>query len=248
MSTAPSNLLSLTELLGLFSNAIKTSINQALAKARVALPCIVQSFDPATQTVSVLPAVAEKVYKTINGVNTPTDFNWGDPTPLPWGKVPIVFPKAGPFVLTMPPQPGDECLVVFADYCTDSWVQSGGTGNVQLELRRHNLSDGFAIMGVWSQPNLINDFNPSAAELRTLDGTVKISLSETGIVITGNVTFLNNVTVSGVTALQSVEANGLAQFINGVIAAGTLQFNSITWSTHTHPGVSTGVGNTGPPV
>jgi hypothetical protein len=168
-------------------------LKQLLYALRTAMPCIVQSFDSATQTVTVLPAVMEKMYTNQGGFQAATDIPWDKP----FGKIPVVFPKAGGLALTMPVQAGDECLVVFADMCIDQWWQAGGANNVQIEKRRHDLSDGFAIMGVWSQPNLISDYNTSAAELRTLDGSVKLALSDSGVAITGTLSVSGTVVFNG---------------------------------------------------
>lgn len=185
--------LSLAQRLGLNADQFDVFVKQMLAKTRVALPCIVQAFDQDTQTVSVIPAVMEKVYQNIDGVPTPSDLKWDKP----FGRIPVIFPRAGDFSLTMPVQPGDECLVIFADYCTDQWCQSGGPNNAQMELRRHDLSDGFAILGPWSQPRKLDNYNTSSAELRTADGTVKITLGSTSITITGATTLTGNFTING---------------------------------------------------
>ena len=65
--------------------------------------------------------------------------------------MPVVFPGGGGFALTFPVAAGDECLVVFASRCIDAWWQSGGVGE-PMEPRMHDLSDGFALIGVRSQP------------------------------------------------------------------------------------------------
>lgn len=95
------------------------------------------------QTVRVQPAIREVV--------TGSDYT---PVSIPLPElldVPIVLPRAGDYVITLPVRAGDECLVIFADQCIDAWWQNGGVQN-QMERRRHDLSDGFAILGTWSQP------------------------------------------------------------------------------------------------
>ncbi len=42
--------------------------------------------------------------------------------------------------------PGDKCLVVFADFCTDGFLQTGREA-VPPSPREHDLSDGFAFVG-----------------------------------------------------------------------------------------------------
>ena len=64
---------------------------------------------------------------------------------------PVMMPRGGGYALTFPVAAGDECLVIFADSCIDAWWQSGGIQN-QLEKRRHDLSDGIVVPGLWSLP------------------------------------------------------------------------------------------------
>ncbi|MBY6798099.1 hypothetical protein HYH85_17965 [Clostridium botulinum] len=133
---------------------------------RVACPGIIQSFDPESQTVTVQLALREHIY---NGY----DKQW---IKLPLLlDVPIIIPRAGNYVLTMPIKKDDECLVIFADMCIDAWYSYGGIQN-QIEKRRHDLSDGFAILGAWSQPNKIEDYSTDSCQLRTIDGTTAIDI------------------------------------------------------------------------
>lgn len=118
------------------------------------LPGIVKSFDPATQTATIQPAIRSKRYSD-------SGMQMAD-LPL-LANVPVYFPGGGQYALTMPVQPGDECLVVFADSCIDAWYQSGGVQN-QIDFRSHDLSDGFAFVGFRSRPKAIENFpmdNPS---------------------------------------------------------------------------------------
>jgi hypothetical protein len=202
MTSSPTlSFLSLAQRLGLNADQFKTALQQAVHGLYVALPCIIQSFDSSAMTVSVLPAIMEKMYKNVGGVPTPTDTPWDKPISR---QIPVVCLNGGGAggggtgcILTMPIQAGDECLVIFCDFCIDSWWQSGGTGNVQLDKRRHDLSDGIAIVGPFSQPNAIDDYNEDSAELRTLDGTVKLTLGEDGITLTGPVTLDGATTING---------------------------------------------------
>lgn len=135
---------------------------------RVAIPGIIQSFDPNEQTVTVQPSIRERIR------NPDLTTSWVD-LPL-LVDVPIVLPRAGGFTLTMPINKGDECLVIFADMCFDSWFASGGTKNTQPDKRRHDLSDGFAIFAPWSQPRVLSNYATDAAQLRTDDGSTYVSV------------------------------------------------------------------------
>lgn len=149
----------------------KLQLRAAAINTRVAAPGIIQSFNAAEQTVSVKLAIREKI-------NTDGDERWVD-IPL-LVDVPIIVPRAGGYILTLPIQPGDECLVVFGDMCIDAWWQSGGVQN-QIECRRHDLSDGFAILGCWSQPRVIPSYSTSSAQLRNESGSAYVEISGNNI-------------------------------------------------------------------
>lgn len=149
---------------------------------RVSMPGIIQSFDPVTQTVSVKPAIREKI-KNLDLSETSADF-----PVIP--DVPIVLPRAGGFVLTLPVSPGDECLIVFADMCIDAWWASGGIQN-QLEKRRHDLSDAFAILGTWSQPKVINNYSTNSIQLRNKIGNSYIEIKDSEINIVSQTVKIN---------------------------------------------------------
>lgn len=89
--------------------------------------------------------------------------------------VPVVFPSAGGFSLTLPIAVADEVLVVFSSRCIDSWWQSGGIGR-PMEARMHDLSDGFAIPGPKSQPNVVPSISSTKMALRNKAGTVFLSV------------------------------------------------------------------------
>lgn len=83
--------------------------------------------------------------------------------------------------MTVPIKEGDECLMIFGDRCIDAWWQSGDVQS-QIDKRHHNLSDGFAILGTWSQPHKIENYSVNAIQLRDKIGTTKVSVKHEGIV------------------------------------------------------------------
>lgn len=115
------------------------------ANIRCAIPAVVESYNPTQRTIVAQPTIME----VVNG-DTGTSTN----IPLPLLQdVPVVFPAAGGFQITFPINIGDECLIIFADRCIDGWWQNSGI-QVQQDVRLHDLSDGFAIFGPKSLPNL----------------------------------------------------------------------------------------------
>lgn len=188
-----------------------------------AMPCIVTSVDFSTMTLEAQPAIQGTI-EDENGVSRSVNY------PL-LVDVPIVFPSAGGFTLTMPIAVGDEVLVIFASRCIDSWWQSGGIGR-PMEARMHDLSDGFAIPGPKSQPKKISGISSTGAQIRNDAGTTYIEISADGkikLVSPTEVKITGNLKVSG-------EVTAMSETI------------PIALSTHTHSGVTPGGGTSGPPV
>lgn len=145
-------------------------LDQLMTHMRVAVPGIIQSFNASSQTVTVQPSIRERV-------NLEGNPEWKE-IPL-LVDVPVFMPRAGGYVLTMPVKAGDECLVVFGDSCMDAWWQSGGVQN-QAKKRRHDLSDGYAIVGIWSQPRVVSSYHPENVQLRNDAGDAYFEIDPTG--------------------------------------------------------------------
>lgn len=152
------------------------AIRQALHDLRVAIPCEVVSFNSTEQTVVLQPLIRENVAMPPSLVSQPVDL----PQLL---DVPVLLPQTAGWALTFPIQPGDECLAVFSDLCTDAWELQGGVQN-QIFNRRHDLSDAVAVFGLRSLPNALGGYSTSALELRSANGLTKVSLSAAHVVIT----------------------------------------------------------------
>ena len=101
--------------------AVKKDI---LTSLHCAMPGTLETFDPEKGTAEIRPAAA--------GFPLLRD-------------VPVFMPV--PFDVN----PGDACLVVFADYDTDAWQETGETA-VPVSGRQHSLSDGFAFIGFRKNP------------------------------------------------------------------------------------------------
>jgi hypothetical protein len=174
----------------------RLGMDNAAAKLRVAMPGIIQSFNPANQTATVQPAVTENI-RLGQGEAKPTNL------PL-LTDVPAVFPRAGGYCLTFPVKAGDECLLVFSDMCIDGWWQSGGVQD-QVETRRHDLSDAQAILGITSVPKAVKGYSDNSLMLRNDDKDSFFQILDGGktINITGaeniNITGAGNVNVKGAT-------------------------------------------------
>ena len=129
--------------------ALKREISSSL---HCAMPGIVASFDAETQTACVQPVFHMSSRPERSGTE-------GSPyVPLPLIRdVPVFFPGSREGAVTWPVSAGDECLLVFADFDTDAWLESGESVE-PVSARRHSLSDAFAFIGFRSQPNALRDF------------------------------------------------------------------------------------------
>ena len=164
---------------------------------RVAMPGIVQSFNAEAQTVVVRLAIKEMIK-----VNTPDGQGNTVPviTPTEIGEegswlqdIPVLFIGGGGFTVCPPIAAGDECLVIFGDLCSNAWWANGGVQNQEVK-RRHDLSDGFAIVGLRSQPRKLTSYDASAFQVRSDDGAISMSMSASGTVFKGPVIFNDEVT------------------------------------------------------
>lgn len=187
---------------------------------RVAIPGVVTEVNYSAQTVSVQPTIREKI--EINGT-----YQWVELPILI--NVPFFVYSGGGYCITLPVSPGDECLVIFADSCIDAWWQSGGVQN-QVERRRHDLSDGMAIVGFRSQVHTVPGYSGDSVQVRTEDGGTFIDLKPGQVTINANVQINGNVTTSA-----------------NCTIADTLRVAGINMNTHVHDGVKTGGGSTGGP-
>jgi len=151
--------------------AVRAALDGRLAEVWTALPGVVAGFDPVAMTVSVQAAIKGRV-------TGPDGSTRSVALPL-LVDVPVVFPRGGGFTLTFPVKSGDECLVVFSSRCMDAWWQSGGVQE-PLEPRLHDLSDGFALVGPFSQAERLDNVSAENVQLRTNDGTTYIEIQPSG--------------------------------------------------------------------
>jgi hypothetical protein len=103
---------------------------------------------------------------------------------------PILWQGGGGVTMTFPIKAGNECLVIFSSRCIDAWWQQGfiaGQAGVPVDgkqamdppdLRMHNLSDGFALVGVRSLPRSYTPDNANAS-LQSDNGNYYIKLNPT---------------------------------------------------------------------
>lgn len=246
-----------------YEEGIQAALDGRQAQMWTTMPGIVLSFNAVAMTASVQIAIQAK--KQLD------DGTWVDIAISNLVDCPVVFPSGGGFTLTFPVSEGDECLVFIASRCIDNWWYLGPGANhaprPQAEMRMHDLSDGFILVGPRSQPRVLSGVSTTTTQLRSDDGAMYVELAGShvmNIVAPGGL----NITAPTVTinASTKVELNTPATQIDGNLTSGvggghTANFDgtihatgeitangSHTVSAHVHGGVQIGGSNTGTPT
>lgn len=100
--------------------------------------------------------------------------------------VPFVVLGGGQSYISFPISVGDNCLLFFNDYEIDRWWETGENLPANFE-RRHDISDAFALVGVHSLANLIDDYSQyvhlkySGNSSITVGETIDIKNAQTNI-------------------------------------------------------------------
>ena len=179
---------------------------------------------PAGGTVDVLPLV--------NQID-------GNGNPVQHGTVyglPVFRLQAGPWAIIADPVIGDYGFVVCADRDSSLVLKTPGQANPGSR-RRYNLADGIFIGGVGS----MNGAPTSYLQLKS-DGSWSLT-DKFGNMLLGN--------SSGITATPAsggvFKVSGNLQ-VTGTIMGGEGGADTVNLTTHTHTGVQTGGGTSGPPT
>ena len=259
---------------------VRTILEGFQIRLHTAFPGIIVSFDPVKVTAVVQPAI-QALLRSEQGALTYVTL----PQLL---DCPVIFPRGGGnggagFTLTFPVVAGDECLVILSERAIDNWWAQSGVQQ-PAEIRYHDLSDGFALPGPFSQPNIPTaPIDPDNVMLTKNDGSTYIQITPAGAMtmlapggvkiigtlevtdatkldttleVVGDAQLDAMLTVEGAAALEdgvtvtgaATGAGGDLMITGAVVATGEVTGNGVALSTHTHSGVTTGSGDTGPPV
>lgn len=191
----------LSDVLANFRNGILKEINCVKVG-------IVEGFDAARQRVTVRIAIRQ-VLDIENGERRIADY----PVLV---DCPLVFMGSGASYLSAPVKNGASCLVLFNDSEIDNWVGTGGA-SAPTTARKHDLSDGFALLGVRSNADAVGDYDNDAVKVQ-YSASVTMSMAAAGITSiapifthTGELVVNGNHTVNG----NAIVTGGLA--IGGTI-------------------------------
>jgi hypothetical protein len=117
---------------------IKNAIEARLAGVHTAMPGVVVSYDPKTQTADVQPAIRKK-YADGTVVNLPL-----------LTSIPVIFQRTEKGYLHFPIAKDDTVLIIFCERSIDAWRLKGGVIDPK-DFRKHDLSDAVCIPGLFAR-------------------------------------------------------------------------------------------------
>lgn len=151
---------------------LKRVITQLFNEINCCIPARIEAFDPATQQIECIPMIRRRV-KNSDGSTEIIDYE-------KLIKVPLLTPyvRILGFSITMPINPGDLCLLLFADKPIDLWQETGDISDPPelTGTRNHHLTDGIAMLAPIPLPNAIVDYQIDSVEVRNLDRTTALQV------------------------------------------------------------------------
>lgn len=216
-------------------DVVSKSAEKERLDIHTALPGRVVSFNAAQNTVTVEPMITQVL----------SDGGVSELPPL--ADVPVSFPKAGGFVITLPIAAGDEGLIIFNERCIDGWWVTGNK-SAPMDARMHDYSDAVFIPGISSLANVVPDVFTDGISMQTVDGSTYIRLAKGKILIKGDLIHEGDSHQTGNYSLMgNLNQQGGNSSSSGSISAEQVISGGVALDSHTHSGVQSGSNNTGAP-
>ena len=204
---------------GSLGGALRSVFRKLMQGTDGMLPATVVSYDRTANVATVRPLIA---LLTTSGETVKR---------AQVAQVPVMALGGGGFVINFPLRPGDRGWIEASDRDISLFLQSGDDAAPNT-LRLHSFEDGRFIPDVFAAYD-VSEVADDAVTIQSLDGAVRVELSPAKI--------------RYVAPLH--EFDGRAKFNDGVETFGILENNGVdVGSTHTHTGVQTGGGTSGPPT
>lgn len=146
-----------------FEKVLAMAIDAKLFDVHTAIPGVVESYDPGTETVSVRPALKRK-YEDGTLVEIPLILN-----------VPVMFPRGEKSSITFPIKKGNSGLLIFSERSLDVWKSKGGVVDPN-DPRKFNITDALFYPGAYSKNKPSG--RATADKFRITHGTSEIEMGE----------------------------------------------------------------------
>lgn len=119
------------------SNVLTAAVERFLSNIHTAMPGVIESYDPSTNTASVKPTLKRKYVDDDQAIELPVI-----------SRVPVLFPRTADAHLALPIAAGDYVMLVFSERGMARWLDKGGTVDPE-EPAMFALNDAVAIPGVF---------------------------------------------------------------------------------------------------
>lgn len=159
------------------ADLIRDALDSRAEAINTCMPAKVLSYDAATQTATVRPALKRPV-RTED--EDPTTEALPD---IP--SVPVVCFRGGPFVLHLPPVSGDYVLLLFPQWSIAEWRRLGGDSVDPGDHRHHSLGSCVALHGVYPSSSVVAGLSPTEVLLGKVSGP-NVKVTETKVKIGSN--------------------------------------------------------------
>lgn len=198
---------------------LRAALDSKIGEVHTCLPAKVELYDETQQKVNVKPLLKRTVIDDAGGEIVEV---------LPVVQsVPVVFPRAGGFFITMPIRVGDFVALFFSERSLDRWIVSDGADADPVDVRTHDLSDAIAVPGLYPFSAAL-DADPDDMVLGK-EGGFEVHIKDDQIDL-GSKDAADFVALAG---LVKTEITALRSAVNSLVT---------TFNTHTHPYVDTPVG------
>jgi phage baseplate assembly protein gpV len=197
------------------------------------LPAEVIAYDRATNRVQVQPLI---LMVTTSGIQVKRG---------QLASLPVLQSGGGGYVIGVPLQTGDLGWIKSNDRDITFFLKTYKQAAPNT-ARKHSFSDAVFIPDSFMKNVNISPEDNNSLVIQNLSGTIKISLSESGINITApqiTMTASDGITLN----TPTVTISGSVNVAGSVSADGDVEAGTVSLESHTHPGVQTGGGNTGMP-
>lgn len=226
---------------------IKSIISNELANLNFCLPAKIVKYEFKTRKATVQPLINQK-FTDDEIVEMPLIHN-----------VPVVHPASGGASITFPVDVGDTVQLIFSQKSLEEWLKDGKQVTPD-DPRQFDLTDAIAHIGfkpfseqvpAESAEDLVIDYDGStitihpegvvdidAEEINMAAPTVNVESNAVNITAPTVTMTSDNVNVSGKITAANIETAG-------EMKSGTAVIGGKAFATHTHGGVTPGVGTTG---
>lgn len=210
------------------AEVLQSAINNSLFDLHTSLPGKIETYYPDEQKADIKPLIQRDLIDE-NGNELDTE---SIPV-LP--DVPIIFPRANDYFISMPIKKGDFVLLIFCERSIDQYMAGSGQEVDPVDLRTHDLSDAIALPGFAPFVKAIKDISTDNLVLGKDNSGIQIHIKDGGeIEITfdgGNTLTINN---KGSDATLTLGDGTVSALIAEAFETFWNTFANTTFNGHTH--------------